>query len=63
MLLFARPFTIGDELTIRSGALAGPIIGRVNGMTLTYIMVLTTAGPVLVPDSSVLAAAVGPASE
>jgi small-conductance mechanosensitive channel len=62
-LLFAKPFTIGDELTIRSGALGGPIIGRVTGMTLTYVTVLTTAGPVLVPNNAVLAAAVGPASQ
>ena len=62
MLLFARPFTIGDELTIRSGALGGPVIGRVTGMTLTYVTVVTKAGPVLLPNSAVLAAAVGPAT-
>ena len=63
MILFARPFTIGDELRIRSGALGGPIIGRVSGMTLTYVTVSTVAGPVLVPNSAVLTAAVGPAAE
>jgi small-conductance mechanosensitive channel len=63
MLLFARPFAIGDELTIRSGALGGPIIGRVTGMTLTYVRILTKAGPVLLPNSAVLAAAVGPATD
>ena len=63
MLLFARPFTIGDKLTIRSGALGGPVIGRVAGMTMTYVTVSTAAGPVLLPNSAVLAAAVGPASE
>lgn len=62
-ILFARPFTIGDELRIRSGALGGPIVGRVSGMTLTYVTVSTIAGPVLVPNSAVLAAAVGPAAE
>jgi small-conductance mechanosensitive channel len=63
MLLFARPFTVGDELTVRSGALGGPVIGRVAGMTLTYVTVVTPAGPVLLPNSAVLAAAVGPATE
>ena len=63
MLLFARPFTLGDELTVRSGALGGPIIGRVTGLTLTYVTVVTPAGPVLIPNSSVLAAAIGPAKE
>lgn len=62
-LLFARPFAVGDELQIRSGALGGPIIGRVTGMTLTYVRVLTKAGPVLIPNSAVLAAAVGPATD
>lgn len=63
MILFARPFAIGDQLRIRSGALGGPIVGRVSGMTLTYVTVSTTVGPVLVPNSAVLAAAVGPAEE
>ncbi|HEY3869195.1 MAG TPA: mechanosensitive ion channel family protein [Actinocrinis sp.] len=62
MLLFTRPFTLGDELTIRSGALGGPVIGTIAGMTLTYVTVLTEAGPVLLPNSAVLASAVGPAS-
>lgn len=62
-LLFAHPFTIGDELTVRSGALGGPIVGRVTGMTLTYVTVVTVGGPVLLPNSAVLAAAVGPAGE
>ncbi len=62
-LLFARPFSLGEELTVRSGALGGPIIGRVTGMTLTYVTVVTPAGPVLIPNSSVLAAAIGPAKE
>ena len=63
MILFAKPFAIGDELRIRSGALGGPIVGRVSGMTLTYVTVSTVAGPVLLPNSAVLAAAVGPAAE
>jgi small-conductance mechanosensitive channel len=62
-LLFAHPFTIGDELTVRSGALGGPVVGRVTGMTLTYVTVVTKVGPVLLPNSAVLAAAVGPARE
>lgn len=63
MILFARPFTIGDELRIRSGALGGSIVGRVSGMTLTYVTVSTVVGPVLLPNSAVLAAAVGPSAE
>ncbi|MBR7828029.1 mechanosensitive ion channel family protein [Actinospica sp. MGRD01-02] len=63
MLLFARPFTVGDELQIRSGALGGPIVGRVTGMTLTYVRVVTKVGPVLIPNSAVMAAAVGPSPD
>jgi small-conductance mechanosensitive channel len=60
VLLIVRPFTVGDTLAIRSGALGGRIEGRVSDMTLTYVRVETVAGPVLVPNSGVLAAAIGP---
>jgi small-conductance mechanosensitive channel len=61
MLLFARPFGVGDEVVIRSGALGGPVTGTVSGMTLTYVSVATQKGEVLLPNSAVLAAAIGPA--
>lgn len=61
VLLIVRPFTVGDTLAIRSGALGGRIEGRVSDMTLTYVKVETVAGPVLIPNSGVLSAAIGPA--
>jgi small-conductance mechanosensitive channel len=59
-LLFARPFAVGDNLVIRSGALGGRVNGTITGMSLTYVSVTTDQGTVLRPNSAVLAAAIGP---
>jgi small-conductance mechanosensitive channel len=61
ILLSARPFRVGDQIGIRSGALSGLIEGTVTEISLTYVLLETAAGPVHVPNSQVLAAAVGPA--
>ena len=61
ILLSARPFRVGDRIGIRSGALSGLIEGTVTEISLTYVLLETTNGPVHVPNSQVLAAAVGPA--
>lgn len=60
VLLLNRPFQVGDEITVRSGALAGPYSGRVVSIGLTYVHLDTSEGLVLLPNSGVLAAAVGP---
>jgi small-conductance mechanosensitive channel len=60
VLLLSRPFTVGDDIRLRSGALAGELNGRVTGMGLTYVALLTEEGPMSVPNAQVLAAAVGP---
>ena len=60
VLLLSRPFTVGDDIRLRSGALAGELNGRVTGMGLTYVALLTADGPLSVPNAQVLAAAVGP---
>lgn len=60
VLLLSRPFTVGDDIRLRSGALAGELNGRVTGMGLTYVALLTDDGPLSVPNAQVLAAAVGP---
>jgi small-conductance mechanosensitive channel len=60
VLLLSRPFTVGDDIRLRSGALAGELNGRVTGMGLTYVALLTDDGPLAVPNAQVLAAAVGP---
>jgi small-conductance mechanosensitive channel len=61
VLLAARPFQVGDEVGIRSGALAGLLEGTVSEVSVTYVRLETANGPVHLPNSQVLAAAVGPA--
>jgi small-conductance mechanosensitive channel len=60
MLMFARPFNVGDQVRIRSGALAGIIEGTVTEISITYVRLDTGDGTVFLPNSQVLAAAVGP---
>jgi small-conductance mechanosensitive channel len=63
MLMFARPFSIGDRVRIRSGALAGIIEGTVTEISITYVRLDTGDGTLFLPNSQVLAAAVGPVGE
>jgi len=61
ILLTARPFRVGDQIGIRSGALSGLLEGTVTEISLTYVRLETADGPLHVPNSQVLAAVVGPA--
>jgi small-conductance mechanosensitive channel len=61
MLQFSQPFRVGDRVRIRSGALGGTIEGTVSEFSITYVRMETGDGRVLLPNSQVLAAAVGPA--
>lgn len=58
VLLFARPFRVGDRVRFRAGALSGQVEGIVIDVSLTYVRVQTDEGPVLLPNSQALAAAV-----
>lgn len=60
VLLLARPFGVGDHIRVRSGALGGQFDGVVTGMSLTYVTLHTDEGLLNVPNSGMLAAAVGP---
>jgi len=60
VLLLARPFTIGDHIRVRSGSLGGLFDGVVLGMSLTYVTLSTDDGLLKVPNSALLASAVGP---
>jgi len=62
VLLLNRPFQVGQHITVRSGALAGPYTGQVLSIGLTYVQLDTDEGVILLPNSGVLAAAVGPRS-
>jgi small-conductance mechanosensitive channel len=61
VLLMARPFRVGDQVGIRSGALSGLLEGTVTEISITYVSLQTANGQIHVPNSQVLAAAVGPA--
>jgi small-conductance mechanosensitive channel len=61
VLQFTRPFVPGDYIKIRSGALGGPHEGTVISMGLIFTLVQATDGPLSLPNSGILAAAVGPA--
>jgi small-conductance mechanosensitive channel len=60
VLLVAKPFVVGEEVTVRSGALGGVITGRVVNLTLVHVVLETDDGLVLLPNAGVLAAAIGP---
>ena len=59
VLLLARPFTVGDRVRVRSGALGGIFEATVLGMSLTYVTMRTDGGILKVPNSTLLAAGVG----
>jgi small-conductance mechanosensitive channel len=61
VLLFARPYVPGQRIRVMSGALNGPHTGVVVSAGLLYTMLETADGPLNIPNSGLLAAAVGPA--
>jgi Mechanosensitive ion channel len=60
VLLFARPFRVGDEIRLRAGALGGQIEGVVTDISITYVRLSSGGSVVSVPNSQVLNAVVGP---
>jgi small-conductance mechanosensitive channel len=58
VLLFARPFVVGDHIRIRSGAI-GTIDVWVLGIGLTYVTVRTEDGVLRIPNSAMLASGIG----
>jgi small-conductance mechanosensitive channel len=60
VLLFARPFRVGDQVRFRAGALYGLLEGTVVDISITYVRLETAEGLVFIPNSQALAAAVGP---
>ncbi len=60
VLLLNRPFQVGHEISVRSGAMGGSYSGRVLSIGLTYVQLDTAEGIVLLPNSGVLNSAVGP---
>jgi small-conductance mechanosensitive channel len=62
VLLLAQPFIVGDHIRIRSGALGGVFDAVVMSLSLTYVTIRTDDGVLKIPNSVMLAAAVGPLS-
>jgi small-conductance mechanosensitive channel len=58
VLLFARPFKVGEHIRVRSGTI-GVIDAWVLGIGLTYVTLQTEDGLLKVPNSVVLAAGIG----
>jgi small-conductance mechanosensitive channel len=57
VLMFARPFRVGDQVRFRSGSLGGAIEGTIVDISITYVRVETTDGSTLVPNAAALSAA------
>jgi small-conductance mechanosensitive channel len=63
VLLLNRPFTVGEEIVLRSGPLGGEYDGRVTDISLFYVSMVTENGPVQLPNASVLMSAIGPGAK
>ncbi len=63
VLLFARPYVPGERVRVHSGALGGPHEGLVTSVGLMYTTVVGDEGPIHMPNSALLASAVGPLPE
>ncbi len=61
VLLLSRPFNVGDRIRLKSGALGGEHQGVVTEIGITYVRLDAGDGMMSLPNSQVLAAAVGPA--
>jgi len=60
VLVFARPFKVGDEVRLRAGALGGTLDGIVTDIGITYVRFSTAGSVMSIPNSQVLNAVVGP---
>ncbi len=63
VLLFARPYVPGQRVRIRTGAMGGPFEGVILAAGLMYTTIDTEEGIVSMPNSGLLAAAIGPVPE
>jgi small-conductance mechanosensitive channel len=60
VLLLSRPFNVGERIRVRSGAMGGIIEGLVTEIGITYVRLDTGDHVLAMPNSQMLAAAVGP---
>jgi small-conductance mechanosensitive channel len=60
VLVFARPFRVGQAIRLRAGALGGTLDGIVTDIGITYVRFDTGGSVMSIPNSQVLNAVVGP---
>jgi small-conductance mechanosensitive channel len=60
VLLFARPFNVGDAVRLRAGALGGTLDGTVVEIGITYVRLDASGNVMAIPNSQVLNAVIGP---
>ena len=60
VLVFARPFKVGDAIRLQAGALGGTLDGIVTDIGITYVRFDTDGSVMSIPNSQVLNAVVGP---
>jgi small-conductance mechanosensitive channel len=60
VLMFARPFHVGDAIRLRAGALGGTLDGVVTDIGITYVRLDTGDSVMSIPNSQALNAVVGP---
>ena len=60
VLLFARPFRVGDAIRLQAGALGGMLEGTVIDIGITYVRFEAEGRVISIPNSQVLNAVVGP---
>ena len=59
VLLFSRPYIPGERIRIRTGAMGGPLEGTVTSVGLLYTTLQSDDGAINIPNSGLLASAVG----
>jgi small-conductance mechanosensitive channel len=60
VLVFARPFKVGDAVRLQAGALGGTLDGVVTDIGITYVRFDADGSVMSIPNSQVLNAVVGP---
>jgi small-conductance mechanosensitive channel len=60
VLLFARPFVVGESIRLQAGALGGTLDGTVTEIGITYVRLATDGSVMAIPNSQVLNAVIGP---
>ena len=60
VLVFARPFKVGDAIRLQAGALGGTLDGIVTDIGITYVRFNADGSVMSIPNSQVLNSVVGP---